>query len=136
MYKKILLPIALDHQHRPEDAVAIANALLDKQGELILLHVLEDIPAYVRAQIPADALKGAHEEATAAMEQAAQDAGAHARGEVIYGHAGTSIIEYAEKNGCDCIVIASHRPGLGDYLLGSTAARVVRHAACAVHVMR
>ena len=55
---------------------------------------------------------------------------------VVYGHAGTSILEYAEEHGCDCIVIASHRPGLGDYLLGSTAARVVRHAACSVHVMR
>ena len=36
----------------------------------------------------------------------------------------------------DCVVIASHRPGLQDYLLGSTAARVVRHAACSVHVLR
>jgi len=36
----------------------------------------------------------------------------------------------------DLIVIASHRPGLKDYFLGSTAGRVVRHSPCAVHVIR
>ncbi|WP_371932559.1 universal stress protein [Pararhizobium sp. IMCC21322] len=46
------------------------------------------------------------------------------------------MVEYAESNGVDCIIIASHRPGLQDYFLGSTAARVVRHAHCAVHVIR
>ena len=34
------------------------------------------------------------------------------------------------------IVIASHDPGLVDYLLGSVAARVVRHAHCSVLVTR
>ena len=34
------------------------------------------------------------------------------------------------------IVIASHDPGLADYLLGSTAGRVVRHAHCSVLVVR
>jgi nucleotide-binding universal stress UspA family protein len=33
-------------------------------------------------------------------------------------------------------VIASHRPGMADLLIGSTAAQVVRHAPCAVHVLR
>ena len=32
--------------------------------------------------------------------------------------------------------IASHQPGLQDYFLGSTAAKVVRHATCSVLVMR
>ena len=36
----------------------------------------------------------------------------------------------------ECIVMGSHKPGFSDYLLGSTAARVVRHAPCAVHVYR
>ncbi|MBT8474881.1 MAG: universal stress protein, partial [Alphaproteobacteria bacterium] len=47
-----------------------------------------------------------------------------------------TITEYADSHGCDCIIIMSHQPGLQDYFLGSTAARVVRHAHCAVHVMR
>ena len=47
-----------------------------------------------------------------------------------------SIIDFATSSGIDCIVIGSHRPGLSDYFLGSTASRVVRHAPCAVHVFR
>ncbi|WP_170501927.1 universal stress protein, partial [Ruegeria atlantica] len=38
--------------------------------------------------------------------------------------------------GIDCIVLASHKPGMKDFFLGSTAALVVRHARCSVHVLR
>ncbi len=46
------------------------------------------------------------------------------------------ILDCADELGADLIVIGSHRPGLKDYLLGSTAARVVRHAECPVYVDR
>ncbi len=55
---------------------------------------------------------------------------------VVTGHAGNTIVDYAAEHEVDCIVIASHKPGLQDYFLGSTAARVVRHSPCAVHVIR
>ncbi|WP_245271088.1 universal stress protein [Hoeflea phototrophica] len=51
-------------------------------------------------------------------------------------HPGSTIVEYAAAHEIDCIIIASHRPGLQDCFLGSTASRVVRHAKCAVHVIR
>ncbi len=35
-----------------------------------------------------------------------------------------------------CIVVASHKPNVGDDLLGTAAARVVRHAAGSVFVVR
>ena len=46
------------------------------------------------------------------------------------------ILRVAAQTGCDLIVVASHRPALKDYLLGPNAARVVRHAACSVLVVR
>ena len=52
------------------------------------------------------------------------------------GNPANEILALAEESGADCIVIASHRPGFGDYLIGSTAARVVRHAPCSVMVLR
>jgi universal stress protein F len=58
------------------------------------------------------------------------------KGVLVWGHSGRTILDWAEANAVDCIVIASHRPGLQDYLLGSTAGRVVRHARCSVHVVR
>ena len=42
----------------------------------------------------------------------------------------------AEERGCDLIVMNSHRPDLRDYLIGSNASQVVRHAGCSVLVVR
>ena len=42
----------------------------------------------------------------------------------------------AEERGCDLIVMNSHRPDLRDYLIGSNASQVVRHASCSVLVVR
>ncbi len=56
--------------------------------------------------------------------------------EVRIGHTSTTILDYAADLGADLIVLASHRPGIEDYFLGSTAARVVRHATCSVLVSR
>ena len=46
------------------------------------------------------------------------------------------ILNAARDIGADLIVVAAHRPGLEDYLLGPNAARVVRHAGCSVLVVR
>lgn len=136
MYKKILVPVALDHGHDPSTALSVAKALSTQETELILLHVLEEIPGYVRSELPDDVFESAESTVTAQLASVAKSAGANARGVVVRGHAGSSIINFAEARAVDLIVIASHRPEWSDYLLGSTAARVVRHAPCAVHVIR
>ena len=46
------------------------------------------------------------------------------------------ILRVAAETKCDVIVMASHRPGLQDYLIGPNASRVVRHAHCSVLVVR
>ena len=47
------------------------------------------------------------------------------------------IIDYANANKIELIVIPSHgRTGLGRFLLGSVAEKVVRHAHCPVLVLR
>lgn len=46
------------------------------------------------------------------------------------------ILLQAEEIGADLIIVASHRPDITTYLLGSTAASVVRHASTAVLVVR
>ena len=136
MYKKILIPVALDHQGKGEDAMAVAKRLKADAAEVILLHVLEEIPGYVLAEIPASIFETANQEALVELKKIADNAGVAAQCNVLRGHAGVSIVDFAEKHGIDLIVIASHKPGLADYFLGSTAARVVRHAPCSVHVMR
>jgi nucleotide-binding universal stress UspA family protein len=46
------------------------------------------------------------------------------------------ILAVAEEAETDLIVVGSHRPAMKDYLLGTNAARVVRHAGCSVLVAR
>lgn len=46
------------------------------------------------------------------------------------------ILESADKLKAQMIIIASHRPSIATYLLGSNAAAVVRHAKCPVLVVR
>jgi nucleotide-binding universal stress UspA family protein len=46
------------------------------------------------------------------------------------------ILGIAEEAGADLVVVGSHRPAMKDYLLGTNAGRVVRHARCSVLVAR
>lgn len=52
------------------------------------------------------------------------------------GAIGGGILDLARDIGADLIVLASHRPGAKDYLIGANAVHVVRHAPCSVLVVR
>ena len=135
MYKHILVPVSFDDDRNADMSVAVARRLADPGCRVTLMHVMEQVPSYVINYVP----KGFHDEARKAIVQSLETMGAdlpNAEGRVIEGHAGRSILEWAGDNGVDCIVIASHRPGMQDYFLGSTESQVVRHARCAVHVVR
>ncbi|MCY0095151.1 universal stress protein [Hoeflea ulvae] len=135
MYKHILVAVALDDEHDPEQSLQAAEVLAAGDGRVTILHVKESVPNYVVAYLPEGHETGVME----AMHNRLNGLTArlkNAKGVLVEGHAGRTIVQWAKANAVDCIIIASHRPGLQDYLLGSTAARVVRHAQCSVHVMR
>ncbi|MGQ7846425.1 universal stress protein [Granulosicoccus sp. 3-233] len=135
MYKNILIPVALDHEHDIGNAIDIARRLQDKDGKLTALHVIEGIPQFAAVYLPEDYREKQHSAALALMKTEL-GAAADVFTDVVTGHAGRSIHEYAEKHAADCIIVASHRPGFKDHFLGSTAAWVVRHSSCAVHVLK
>ncbi|EIE52197.1 universal stress protein [Salipiger aestuarii] len=135
MYKNILVPIAFDSDAKAEAALAVARRLADDDSDITLLHVMEQVPGYAISYLPPDYRAQSHAAVQAELDALAARLD-HARGIVVEGHSGRTILDYAEKNGSDMIVIASHRPGMGDMLIGSTATQVVRHAKCGVHVLR
>jgi len=135
MYKKILIPIMLDAGHDPTQSFETAKTLGDADAEFMIIHVHEPIPSYAFAEVPADFLAETRVNASALLKKRAE-AFPEADIDLIIGHAGRGILDYANAHDFDCIVIASHRPGLSDYFLGSTAGHVVRHAQCGVHVLR
>ena len=135
MYSNILIPVVFDDGHNTEASIVAAAALADDDATFTVLHVLEAIPSFIAAQIPDDLLVKSHDEATTQAEHWAGNL-PNASVVVVSGHAGTTIVDYASDNGIDCIVLASHKPGIQNIFLGSTAVRVLRHAKCSVHVIR
>jgi nucleotide-binding universal stress UspA family protein len=134
VYKNILVPMALDHGISAQ-TLKIAQTLAGETGTITALHVYEAPQGSVAAFLDAETVKEG--QALAAEQMKAKTASLdNVKAEIVSGHTYRSIIDYSVKNDISCIVIGSHKPGLSDFLLGSTAARVVRHAPCAVHVYR
>lgn len=134
MYKKILVPMALDHGISPQ-TLEVAQVLGGQGGEIIALHVYEAPQGAVSAYLDEDVVKAGYENARARLAEKLEGLDGVTPA-LVKGHSARTIIDFAEQHGVDCIVIGSHKPGLSDFFLGSTAARVVRHAPCAVHVHR
>ncbi len=135
MYKNILVPVSFEEDRNAKEAMKIAQALSAPDARITLMHVMEQIPGYAISYLPAEYLSQSRAaiEAELAMMGAELKNGAIA---VVDGHSGRTILDWSQEHDVDCIVLASHRPGMQDYLLGSTAHQVVRHAQCAVHVLR
>ena len=136
MYDTILVPIAPSHKNSGINAIKIAKKLINDGGEIILLSVIADIPAFVEVAMPEDLLDESKKRILAELTRIAKDEGIGSNVEIRTGHAANSILEAANSHSADLIIIASHRPEFTDYFLGSTASRVVRHAQCPVLVDR
>jgi len=135
MYANVLIPVALDHEALVPDKIALARRLLADGGRITLLTVLESIPGFVAEFVTVKSENHLVEAVRSKLEQAADGADDIACA-VTTGKAGVEIASFAADRGCDLIVVGSHRPGMQDYFLGSTAARVVRRAHCTVMVVR
>lgn len=136
MYKNIIVAVDLAHGEAGKALLERASALVDEGGTIRLLHVIEDVPSYIAAELPRDLNDRRQAEAKVELGLLAQGAGPAVVSEVRMGAASSQILQSAEDTGADLIMIASHRPGLSDYFIGSTAARVVRHAQCSVLISR
>jgi len=135
MYHNIVVPISFDAERDVTGPLKLAQLLATPEAKITLLHVVEHIPGYAITYLPADYLVEARAAVQTELDEMAKTVPG-AKGVVIEGHSGRSILDWADENKPDLIIIASHRPGMQDLLLGSTASQVVRHAACAVHVVR
>lgn len=137
MYGRIIVAVDLEHIEQGRALLQRAATFLDEGGEIRLLHVLEEVPGYIAAELPSDISERRRAEAVvelrAMIDPKADIRIAH---EVRRGAASGQILQAAEDSGAELIMIASHKPGLRDYFIGSTAARVIRHAKCSVLVER
>ena len=141
MYKSILLP--LDGSPLAENALPHAIAIAERfQAELVLLRVLIPLP---RGQTTKEAALLRAEKETAGfvreyMERIAvsvQERGITVQLIVIGGRPHTEIIQYAESNHIDLIVMCTRgESGLSRWLIGSVSDRVMRGANVPVLMVR
>ena len=90
---------------------------------------------YVPADFDAEQSKRAQEgldAILAGVDLPADRKSASARAGGIY----HELLQEAADWNADLIVVGSHRPVMSDYLLGSNAKTIVRHAQCSVLVVR
>ncbi len=134
MYNHILVPIAPDHIEENAAALEVANRLLAPGGKVSVVSVLEELPSYIGTYFSEEQMQKGTSDFIESLKAAvpADDIETH----VVTGRPTNAILDWAKQHGTDCIIVSSHRPGLSDYFLGSTAARVVRHAQCCVVVLR
>lgn len=137
MYANILVPVDPSGGPVGRRIVAVARLLAGGRGRITLLTVVPSLPGHVRPHISDEVIAAGHAEARAQLEALAREGGIDPGTVVVReGGPGSVILEEARRLGSDAIVLGAHRPGFGDFLIGSTAARVVRHARCTVVVER
>lgn len=138
---RILIPY--DGSEQADQAIEYAAAEHD-DDEIVLIHVLDFIERGY--DLPPEAATSGHwdewyEQAEARagkmLEDAAEAFEAPVETETVVGRPSRAIVEYAEENDIDAIVLGSHgRDGLSRILLGSVAETVVRRSPVPVTVVR
>ncbi|MDX2319096.1 MAG: universal stress protein [Moritella sp.] len=138
--KHILMPIDLAFNNLVEREVSMALKLLADDGIIDMLFV-DDTASHRRMALTAvsDRLAEKHKTTELAV-QAMLDAviPKRHRGRCII-RSGTvfdEVVAQAKQSNADAIVMASAKPKFRSYLLGSNAAKIVRHAPCSVFVVR
>jgi nucleotide-binding universal stress UspA family protein len=131
MYERILFPT--DGSEGAEAALehAIDHAVTYDAALHVLYVVEENVPVLEAGDVTLlDALEAEGERILEAASERATAAGVGTvQATVGGGSPYRTILEYAEDNDIDLIVMGTHgRTGLGHYLLGSTTEKVVRLA--------
>ncbi len=141
MHKSILLPVDLNEDSSWKKAALEAIRMAEADGAE--LHVVTVIPNFGFSLVGSFFPPDFEEKAMAETKKALAEFVAkhfpdslNIKTHVLRGTIYKQVLQLANSLGCDLIVLASHRPGTQDYLLGPNAARVVRHASQSVHVVR
>ncbi len=140
MYKRIILAVDLaDTSSTPKGLPEALELAKVGGGDLKLVNVQPVVPATFMEYVPADfdaeqtkRAKEALEGILAGIDLPANHKSAAARAGGIY----HELLQEAQDWNADLIVVGSHRPVMSDYLLGSNAKTIVRHAQCSVLVVR
>ena len=141
MYENILFSVDLEHTAEAEKALKIAiDEARRSKAKLTVMTVapgfgMPIVASFFDEQTVANALK----EVARHLRQYVDDNipnDINTNAIVVEGNPAELILKQAKTDDIDLIVIASHNSQIENLLLGSCAAKVVRHAHCSVTVVK
>ena len=138
MYKRVLF--ATDFDEVGVLAAHKAKKIADENGaDLILVHVVEPIPAYAYPGFAgfAEVEMSIREQAEKELDELVEKLGVDVKHRFIeFGSTKNEILRVAAERDIDLIVTGSHGKHGLSLLLGSTANSILHHAQCDVLIVR
>ena len=137
MFKKIMVPVDLGHLDSLQKAlICAANLARTDNAEVCYVGVTATTPGPL-GHTPAEF----EEELKRFAEGQAATFGHAASHEVLISHDPTTdldnvLYDAVDKTGADLVVMATHKPGLGDYLWPSNGGKLAAHAQTSVFLVR
>lgn len=137
MFTRIMIPVDLEHTDQMEKALAIAAEIAERHGaEAHIVGVTQSGPTEIARTPEAFA-----EELTAFAAEHSETLGIEFKTQSEVSHDITvdlddALERAAEAIGADLIVMASHVPGLSDYVFSSNAGYLASHLKMSVFVVR
>lgn len=143
MFQRVVVPTDFSDCSRNAWEVA-RRAVATPAGELIIAHILTEVPLYGEGTLSVETARNVRESARAWAEKALADwvdkaraDGLKVRSVLRTGVPHEEIVGLAQDERADLIVIGTHgRGGMSRALLGSVTDRVVRMAVCPVLTVR
>jgi len=141
MYNKILFPIDLQHTREAVKSLQVALGEARRSGAKISVMTVATgfgmpiVASYFDDKTVRQAMKEvARQLSTYIADNIPDDIETSAV--VVEGNPAELILKQAKKDKADLIVISSHNNQIENLLLGSCAAKVVRHSKCSVVVVK
>lgn len=139
MFKNILVAIDLADDTQNDNLLRAAAEISNVgNSDVYLLHIVPTAPPNLSQFLPKSYEQATFEKIQKELIAMGENCDLKniKKASVRFGDAYHEILAYANKISANLIIVASHRPHLSDYLLGTTAARIVRHASCSTLVIR
>jgi nucleotide-binding universal stress UspA family protein len=137
-FNKILVP--LDGSELAEAALAPALAFAEAlSAHIVLLRVVVPLTIKLNPDLYKRIIESGQNDAEVylnSIQSRSPFSSIHLKTEMVVGKAAESIINYAQGNEIDLIVMSSHgRSGISRWVYGSVADKVLHQAACAIAII-
>lgn len=138
-FKHDVVVVPIDFSEASENALRVAAELTGDVQKLRLIHVLPPLETISPAVVWGDLSDEVREKSVRKYAKAFLDKQGLGDAPLVVrtGSPGHEITDFAREQNADLIIISSHGyHGLKRMLLGSVAESILRHASCAVLVLR